>query len=352
MILTVVQKYIEGGLISNEQEVYILWMFAILFVVVAFFGVLSNTVNIQAFVSMGVNDGVTVSFLILSVSDLVFVLSNISMGILTAFWALEMDTHYHTWFTVDPFGAYILSANVSFLLYVMTMLTTMFLAIARSMCVAKPLHFKNAFTKNRSLFIHLAFAIFTVFSYLPVLLNMGMSTTFDARVNSNRTLLWITSSRQTIKDIVWTMRDTFLSLASQFILIICVGIMVVSLRKSSAFRQKSVMITSDGTDPRNKSGRSREGQTSSSLSGKDLQVVQQVTLVSILYIVCNMPKILVNLAQVSEPELTIGKRYQNVSHNIINTMTISQLLNCSLNFLVYYKFNSKFRSVVSSFWCS
>ncbi|XP_059163989.1 uncharacterized protein LOC131946949 [Physella acuta] len=340
MHITIVQNFIESGYISDEQEIYLHWMFAILFMVVAIFGVLSNAVNIRTFVTMGVEDGVTVSFLVLSVSDLVFVLATISMGILTAFWALEMDTHYHTWFTVDPFGAYILSANVSFLLYVMTMLTTMFLAIARSMCVAKPLHFKNSFTMKRTLCILLSFAVFTVLSYLPVLVNMGMSSEFDARVNSSRDLLWITPEREKIKVIVWTIRDSLLSVVSQFVLISCVAIMSYNLRKSLEFRRKAMLPDTNTQPNKNRKTKRFSGQ----FKGKDLQIIQQVTFVSILYIFCNFPKILVNISQFSVPELTIGKRYQNISYNIVNTMTFSQLVNCSLNFLVYYKFNSKFRS--------
>ncbi|CAL1529990.1 unnamed protein product [Lymnaea stagnalis] len=330
------------------------WMFACVYLTLGVFGSVTKTVNIRAFVRMGPGDSVTASFLCLSLSDLGFLLTTVGVGAFSFLWAVEMGTSYETCFAMDPFAGYVISANASFLLYVMSTLTTMFLAVARCMCVARPLHFKNTFTLARTVAVLLGCAVFTVGSYLPVLANMGVDPKFDVRVNFSRPLLWITTEREFIKVIVWTVRDTVLSMTSQVVLLVCVIIMAARLRKATAFRQMSVSTSGARTAPplgsqvtqlgRRDLQTVRRATQAAHLGRKDLQIVRQVLLISLVYVVCNMPKILVNIAGIFESELTIGKQYQNLSIATINIMTISQMFHSSINLVIYYKFNAKFRS--------
>ncbi|KAH9488327.1 hypothetical protein Btru_063800 [Bulinus truncatus] len=340
MKVTIVQVSFNNTLISDDEQVYLVWIFAGLFLVLSSSGMVTNLVSLRAFLMMGLEDGVTVSFFVLSAADFIYDLSALCLGVVSVMWALEMGSGYKIWFALDPFGLYTIIANISFMLYVMIMLTTVYLAIARCLCVAKPMHFKNSFTKTKSVWILCVFAVFTVGTYLPVLAQMGMEVKLDTRINCTRSLLWITTERELIKVIVWATRDTAISIASQVIIIVCVAVMATTMRKSSEFRKKHTTltiytITSDiRAAPNSERKDSRSGR-------KDSTLVKQTILICVVYIVCNFPKVCLNMAVALEPELTIGKRYQNLSQAGVDIMTSAQMLHSCFNFTIYYRFNAR-----------
>uniref|UniRef100_A0A2C9LKG9 G-protein coupled receptors family 1 profile domain-containing protein n=1 Tax=Biomphalaria glabrata TaxID=6526 RepID=A0A2C9LKG9_BIOGL len=349
MLITVIQKYVSNGIISDGEQIYVVWMFAWILLFLGVFGVITNAISIRTFLTMGLTDGVTLSFFVLSVADLLYVVSSMSMGFFSIFWALEMGTGYRMWFVVDPFGGYTISANVSFMLYVMSMLTTLYLAIVRCLCVARPFHFKNIFTQRRSVLSLCALAVFTIGSYLPLLFQMGMDAQVDKRTNSTRLLLWITLEREFIKVIIWATRDTAISIASQVIISICVVVMATILRRSSQFRKKHAAVISSIMITQRHSDNSQPSEiTDSNSAKKDKVLVKQIILICVVYIVCNFPKVVLNIAVALEPELTIGRRYQNIIQAEVNVMTSAQMLNSCFNVVVYYKFNAKFRRCCSS----
>ncbi|KAH9525706.1 hypothetical protein Btru_002114 [Bulinus truncatus] len=256
------------------------------------------------------------------------------------FWASEMVSEYRLWYLVDPYGSYILATNVTFLVYPMTMLTTTYLAVARCACVTRPIQFGNTFTLSRSSAILTVFAFVTLASYIPVLANMDIGQTFDPRVNSSRIVLWSSPDRQLIKDIIWAARDTFLSIVSQIVVTLCVFVMSYQLKKSWNFRKS---CSSENYINESLSKKGEANRLNTKLPVKELKLLKQVTALCSAYVVCNFPKVLVNVAGISEPDFNFTKRFQNVQQTTIIMMNIFQMLNCALNLLINLKFNSKFR---------
>ncbi|BFZ17958.1 hypothetical protein BsWGS_20997 [Bradybaena similaris] len=367
----------ERGVINNYQYTIVAGSFSVAWMLISALGFLGNLINIQTFIAMRLEDGVTVSFLVLSVTDLCFTLTMFLRATASIFYAIEMATQYAVWFWVDPYTMYIFFANFCIVLYIMTVLTTTFLAVARCMCVVRPLHFRNSFTRSRCILILAGFAVFTILSYLPILANMAIVRQFDRRTNTSRPMLWTSTSRELVKDIVWGARDTFLPASTQVIVIVCVFVMASSLRESSKFRQSSTCLSViDRTDTsRNKdtvinqtskenqdtlpttyassatmnalprtNDTSTKSKDANKLTRKDVQVVKQVALISFVYIVCNMPKIMVNIAGIIEPDLTINKRLHNMYLVSVSLTEIFQLFNSSINVYIYYTYNTKFRS--------
>ncbi|CAG5128751.1 unnamed protein product [Candidula unifasciata] len=308
------------GVISASQYVIIMTFFAVAWTLVSFMGIISNVINIKTFVAMGLNDGVTVSFLALSVFDLTYVASSFCQGISIALSTIELKTQ--TWFPVEPYGLMILFANISILINITNVLTTTFLAVARCMCVAKPLHFKNAFTVKRTVYFMSGFAAFAVTVYIPVLANMGFVVTFNNRTRVSRPTLWMSPFRESIKDIALLLIDAILPLATEVIVLICVVVMTSSLRAAAKFRESS-------TDK---------------VSGKDVRVVMQVTLISLVYIICNTPKILISSSGLAMLEFRLGKRYNNVYVSLNSFRQLLEIVNATINTFIYCKYNTKFRN--------
>ncbi|CAL1537005.1 unnamed protein product, partial [Lymnaea stagnalis] len=353
-------------LISDQQYFIFSEIFSTVCTCVSVLGCLGNLVTIRTFISMGVKDGVTLSFVFLTVSDLAYLVAMAAHAVALGLYVLERKGAYKVWFPVEPFGVYVFFSNVGILLYLLTMMTTTFLAVVRCMCVAMPLKFMNVFTKKSSILILSVFFVIAVASYFPILVFMRMVTEFDERVNATRSVLWISPRRDKVKEAVWISRDVAVTFVTQVIVTVCVIVMVKSLRTAAKFRQnfaniltpskptfqKNLQIFSvldiNGNGPGQKEHETPSAEKnniaySNKLSLKDMSVVKQVVLISVVYIVCNTPKILVDVTAMFVSDFTLGKSYQNLYLVVISLMELSQALNSSSSIIIYYRYNSRFR---------
>ncbi|CAG5128752.1 unnamed protein product [Candidula unifasciata] len=338
------------GLVTSDQYAYFMEFYSEVGTLLSFIGIVSNIINIITFVAMGLTDGITVSFLCLSIFDLAYLIPSFALGISIAFAVIELRTLIA--FVVEPHGVSILIANFMVLVNVTNVLTTTFLAVARCMCVAKPLHFKNWFTTNKTLGFIGSFVTVAVVSYAPVIANLGMVTTFDIKKNITRPILWVSPKRESIKVIAWIIIDLTLPFATQFIVVICVVIMASSLQASSRFRQSAVLSPENAKSVLKQNGKVTLSSTltvpTDKLSSKDVRVVQQVVLISVVYIICNTPKMMISLAAITVPGFTIGKRYSN-TYLCVNTLRQQfEIFNSAVNTFIYYRYNTKFRSTLLS----
>ncbi|CAG5124025.1 unnamed protein product [Candidula unifasciata] len=338
------------GLVTNVQYTFIMEFCSEAGTILAFIGIISNVINIRIFCSMGLTDGITVSFLSLSIFDLAYLIPSFSMGVSIGLGVIELRTP--TAFVIEPQGVSILMAKIMVLVNITNVLTTTFLAVARCMCVAKPLHFKNWFTKNRALGFILSFVILAVASYAPVTAYVGIVTQFDVMKNITRPILWVSPKRESVKVIAWIIKDLILPFATQFIVVVCVVIMASSLRISSRFRQSAVLTSEKASSALDSNYNFTVSSTltvpTDKLSRKDVRVVQQVVLISVVYIVCNTPKMVISTAVVTVPDFTIGKRYSNLYLGVIALRHQFEILNDAVNTFIYYRYNTKFRTILLS----
>ncbi|CAG5131416.1 unnamed protein product [Candidula unifasciata] len=333
------------GLVTNTQYILIMEFYSEVGTVLSFFGIVSNIINIRTFCAMGLNDGITVSFLCLSIFDLIYLIPSFSLGISIALGVIELRTPKA--FVIEPQGVSILLANFMVLVSVTNVLTTTFLAVARCMCVAKPLHFKNWFNKTKTLAFIGSFIVVAVVSYAPVIANLGITMQFDVMKNLTRPILWVSPKRESIKVISWIIIDLILPFTTQFTVVVCVVIMASSLRVSSRFRQSAVsMSTADKKG--NNTLSSKSTVPKDKLTGKDVLVVQQVVLISVVYIICNTPKMMISVAAITVPGFTIGQRYSNLYLSVNTLRQQFEIFNSSVNTFIYYRYNTKFRELLLS----
>ncbi|KAH9499084.1 hypothetical protein Btru_005679 [Bulinus truncatus] len=282
----------------------------------AVLGTLGNIINIYVFRKMGLKDAMTISFFILSICDLAYVLTMITMATSFLLMAIEISSNYSHFFWIEPYGVYIFTGNVSRIPYIMSNLTTAYLALARCLCVAEPLRFKTMFGYKITLFILTSLALFAVFSYVPVLVFMDMVLQFSPSINSTRFSLWISPKRQAIMDVVRVYRDGLLPFITQIIIMISVIIMVRSLDASRKFRESNSNLQSIFTETKSNhpidNSKTSQPKSTKKIGGKDVQVLQQVILISIIYIICNTPSVINNSVAAIEPDFSIVRIYKNM----------------------------------------
>jgi hypothetical protein len=207
------------------------------------------------------------------------------------------------------------------------------------------------------------FVIFAIVIYIPVLANMGMVPITDKITNITRLTLWGSQKKDFILVIVLSITDIVFPTTTEFIIIVCVIIMASKLREASKFRQsastslskvypketmkietdQSITTFNSSEDNKDKAASS----TTEKLTGKDLRVVQQVVLISVVYIVCNIPKMVLTVFSAVVPEFKLNGRYRFLYVSAHGFRKYFDILNASINTFIYFKYNNNFRNKIN-----
>ena len=322
------------------------------------FGVIANLVNVRTFIRMGVTkDGMTLAFLLLSISDLGVNFSSLAAWVSIYIHALELTemlTHSNYVSTstnysspaflsfLDPMGVAVFSFNIITVFNVTTVLITVYLAVARCLCVARPLHFRGIISIRRTLAVVIGFFSISIVTRIPVLAHMGMPVTFDPVFKASRPTLWLHPRRPIIRNVIWSLFDIGFSSVAQVTLSVCVIIMARKLKTANEFRNSASVS-------RNEISASKSGiddshiSSTSTLNNKDARIIQQLVLISTIFIVCNIPRLMRNFTPLFEPKFEIGGQYESLYLTFGFVYSVFDGINSSVNVFVYYAYNSKFR---------
>ncbi|XP_059146927.1 uncharacterized protein LOC131934817 [Physella acuta] len=267
---------------------------------------------------------------------------------------MELMTSFKIYFPVDPYGIKTYISNCGSGFYANTMLTLTFLSICRCLSVAKPLWFRHKLgTKKVSVLFLSISAPFCLSTNIPILALMGIIPLYDARINNTRPSLWISPERKWVTYVVWPVRGSLLPLIVQVILIITSVLMTNHMKAALRFRQKhttsaiastqSTQFKIDSQETNNKTITNEKNK----LSGKELQIIKQMILLSVVFTVSSLPKMCIHTVVFFYPEYSIDGKYGRMYETVdVMRDTFQMLYSCS-NVFIYYNYNSKFRDM---FW--
>ena len=315
--------FIAKGLISDETLAYLTILFRlVLNPAVGILGFCANVINVVVFYKMGLTDGVTQNFFILSISDCclatVSIIGSVSYILYTQVYVGVGGPEY----TAQV--VYCASILIGAFPHSVSMVTTVVIAVIRCLCVAIPLRVKFLMTARRQLAVILAFS-----SCSAGLLIYAFSPSRAVLVNNPLT----NNPFILIVDLKWfeyTVYSNTTSYVGFIIVIICVIVLTISLNRSSSFREKSASGASAGEQT--KDGR------------KEARVIKTVVFVSIVFIVCYLPAMTVTMIGTLVKEFSTVGIYRNA--NLLNLMIMELfiVINASVNVFIYYFFNTRFRT--------
>lgn len=128
------------------------------------------------------------------------------------------------------------------------------------------------------------------------------------------------------------------TIALLFVIIITSIVTVVKLYEASRWRQQNGMGLSS---------MSKETKDSSSrLSSKEVAITRMLLASSLLFIVCFSPVVLLQLSIFLVPQLSMSGRYYNLLSVMWRLVSVLRMVNCSLNFIIYYLMGSRFRTTL------
>ncbi|GFS10285.1 chemosensory receptor A [Elysia marginata] len=308
---------------------------------IIFFGLCSNITNLVVFLKAGVKDNVTVLLLSLAISDVVFLmLITPSMCFLLIYASLPT----FSW----PFDPSILKSLMywpAFTAYDLSAFISVSLGVTRCACVAMPLKFKFVFTKMRTIKWVIFLVVLAISLRLPVLTIHRISYRLDPKTNiSSAYMLAVNREHMSrINDILNRSVVIYLAYGT---MVTCVAILVFKLHQAARVRRACT-----GKFPQSASPDQASDETSNQeqlLSAKDVQVVKSVVLVCTIFIVLQLPFVLVSTIRLIAPEFDNFQRLVYLFGIFSQISRTCAYLNASLNIFIYYNYNSRYRSVFCS----
>ena len=297
-------------------------------------GICTNVINVAVFYRMGLSDGVTQNFFILSISDGLFATAMVINS--TAYLCLTFIRAFigHGRAEIAAHTVHQASLYCNPIWQYISMLITVVIAVVRCCCVAMPLQVKTVVTAKRQLTVIVllsgAVLAFTAYTVSP------MHLFYVHNSEKNTSLPYLRGARWS----VYLVFNNIISFGSFIVCIACVIILSISLKKASKFRAASTSGTSATASSGSAPGaKSKESQRST-------RVVRVVVLVSVIFIVCNVPILTFYLLRAFLDGFVPGGKY--ILSNTFTLMVAEtfSLLNVTLNMFIYILCNTRYRNII------
>ncbi|XP_012943718.1 orexin receptor type 1-like [Aplysia californica] len=333
-------------------------------------GLITNAFNIFAFFCLGLNDPVSTSLFVLSLADFC---SFLFVTFLCVFQILTVYVETSTW-SFNPFLLSLYVYRYNHIFYTMSLVTNMFIAVARCCCVSKALQFRHFFTLRRThQGLVIMFAVSLAVS-LPTIvtqevrwlyLNNGNNVTSSARL-----LILPKQGHRQALDFHNIFNLSIFHHTCVFITFICLSSLVRTLKKMSKFRHQNSSSLTSTSRPSIKLAVKSSGtalrcdntqtvtpgptgkHTGSALNSKELQVVKLVSVLTAIFVSSRLVIIVIATMHQIFPEFGSGKRYHNLYYTCFSLGSIYSYGSAAANSIVYYKFNTKYRLFVLQQFCS
>lgn len=302
-------------------------------VVIDVLGVFTNIINIIVFSKIGFKDSVTVALFGLAISDLGYVFLSAASQ---AFDILDAGVGLRPFEPMKNVAYQVLWWNNMF--YDVTTIITVFTAVQKCACVAIPLIFKRVFTSFRAMIIVSVIYAAVIIYYIPVFANPGKRIRFDPVVNWTRLWNYYQPDNELVYEIFHQFSRVTLPFVSQTTVIICVIVLIVKLRQ--ALKKRHSMRIERGRSDRNDGESSKDRDKT---NAKELRAIQTVILVSAIFVICNLPDVLITVTSALYEDFSESGKYESTYRLCGALQDVFAVTNSAITIVVYFNYNSKYR---------
>ena len=246
-------------------------------------------------------------------------------------------------------GMFILTGGMPRLILSRTSaLITAYIALERSLCVIFPLRIKTLVTRKRTSVVMVTIYVITI---CPTILMLNCFK-FQWRFfpDMNRTLLsaaYIYSAFNNVVDKVYPLLCGAGYLVVAFVVSsICTAYLMVHLSRASRWRGGHSSASADpGANTTDTDKISAAKASAAKKKEKSDRAVRTVVAITVVFIVCFLPAVVGMVLYAVMPGLTLYGRYGQVFQLIQGTGLLSEGVNTSTNFFIYYTLGSSYRAM-------
>ncbi|CAL1537211.1 unnamed protein product [Lymnaea stagnalis] len=292
-------------------------------VVLGLFGICGNIANIRVFVKQGFHDSVNITLAALAVGDIGALVTLQATNIMTNPWFLGADLPFSPLDVVRLISFYPHSYFIRVCGFV-----TAFAAFERCLCVVAPLRVKGIITVRVAVVVNVLIFTITLFNVFPPYYFAYFDWTFSPR--ANRSILAVAFRQDA--DVAFSMSYFITDLAVPYItfvaLISCTLVIIIKVKAKAAWRKSvsSSRLSSGGK-----------------VSNKETRLVQMLTAVSLIFIVCLIPQSSILTAVAINQDLSASGEHFDIALLCYCIAFLMETVNSSVNIIVYYKMSSRYR---------
>ncbi|RUS73285.1 hypothetical protein EGW08_018958 [Elysia chlorotica] len=288
-------------------------------------GVFINLINTGIFYKMGLSDGVTQNFIVLSIFDGILAAAALVNSIS---YIMLNTTCAHDGPIAEHLQAIFWASVVSWpLSQIVSCVTTTVIAVVQCCCAVLPFRVKQILTRSRQL---LAIAFFSLFFHAVMV--YIFAATYILRITDLVTNMTQVEYARTHYDFLNIFTNMYLYI-SFIIVTLCMMVLILNFNRSSKFRRQSPYV-SKGTDEEK-------------VKAREIRAVQTVILVAAIFIICNLPTIILSIVRQVTPGFSVDGHLRNLYDFFLIFTETARLLNVDANIFIYLGFNSRYRTI---FW--
>ncbi|XP_059147811.1 uncharacterized protein LOC131935429 [Physella acuta] len=284
--------------------------------VISFFGVVFNIINMAVFTQMGLTDPVNITLLGLALSD---------MGACLMLMLLGVFSHPTISLQYGVYGYFMSWPHIGFSR--VSSWLTVYITFERYICIAFPLKVKRIITTARTVMI--VISIFSIFaaSVTPALLVLRIVEYPISGTNLTYVYLGYTPDGREVENVAVTFNNIALFLSFPSV-IVCTILIVIKLNAKTKWRSES-----------------SSSSKNESVTLRDKKVVKMVTFLACNFILSYIPAVVATIGMVSTSDYSaLGSfsRFFSVSWSLIFCI---ESTNSAVNIFVYLKMSSRYKSV-------
>ncbi|KAK3782566.1 hypothetical protein RRG08_028061 [Elysia crispata] len=333
------------GLLSDAIYWQVVFFILGLNFLVGLFATGSNVVTIVIYKKMGFSDSSNISLTALAVSDLGSAVTAlmVTVGVLSP--KIPDANFSFQIFTVFASQPHLMFSRISALI-------TTYISIERYLCVLLPLKIKRIITPRRT-----SVAMVIIFA-LPFALNLHLSLSFPLGwkffPEQNKTLLGVLPIKYPFIETLDRIRRLLFSIPlpvfTSVTVLFCTILLGLALHKNKKWRDTNKNKPTFSKAP-GKDGDDSTPAQSTKMESKEARAVKMVIAITTVFIISSIPSSIHIFAVLSLPEFSVTGRFSNLYLLTGVIYKFVDSLNCSANFIIYYKMSTKFReATISFFW--
>ena len=248
----------------------------------------------------------------------------------------------------------------AYIFYDYSSFISVFLATVRCACVARPLRFKSMFTRSRTVTVLCLLFVLAFVLRVPALTVFRLSWALNPQTNSTFRSVVFADNFRAIYQANDILNRNIISWLAYITITTCVVILASKLQTASRFRRSlSSQVASNVQPKKGKSAGQMSGalgiplkdsksaghnlKDSDKMSTRELQVIQSVTLICVIFILSQLPFQVISTVRLFVPEFD---NYRSAHHIYGFSSHISStfgFLNASVNIFVHICFNARYR---------
>ena len=300
---------------------------------------ITNIVNALVFRRMGI-DHATESFFILSLADCLVGLFGTIAGICNGVRYLG-PPHL----AGSMYSLYVLLLAAATVPSLTSLVSTTVIALVRCCSVALPFRVRTVFTARRQRIVILFCTALSIAFLSYNMVGTRLIVRMHPKTNVSQ-LVILFHPKYIEKGRYSDVLRALMFYSCFFTVCVCLIVLIIALKRSSNFREGSWSSQKD-RGRQSEGGPNLASEKPSGFSAckpgrKEVQVVKVVVLVSALFVICQLPAVVVSVLRQVVPGLNnLGSLQKSFDFGMI-FLEFFQLVNASMNTFIYLQFNTRY----------